>query len=93
MLRISTATQAGSLTRLTAEGAIAGDWVPLLEAECLGHLTARRRVELDVAGVSFVDRAGVVMVRDLVDRGVQVVGASASVGALLQRPAGLRSQE
>jgi hypothetical protein len=85
VLRISSATEAGSLVRLKAEGTIVGDWVPLLEAECLRHLAARGLVELDVAGISFVDRAGVVMVRGLVGRGVQVVGAGALVEALLRR--------
>jgi hypothetical protein len=85
MLRISSATEAGSLIRLKAEGTIVGDWVPLLEAECLRHMTARRLVELDVADVSFVDREGVVMVQGLLGRGVQVVGASALVEALLRQ--------
>jgi hypothetical protein len=85
VLRISSRPQAGSLVRLNAEGTIVGDWVPLLEAECLRHMAARRLVELDLAGVGFVDREGVVMVRSLIGKGVQVVGASALVEALLRR--------
>jgi anti-anti-sigma regulatory factor len=84
VLRISSATEAGSLVTLKAEGSISGNWVPLLEAECLCHLEARKSVELDLAGVSFVDRDGVAMMRALVARGVQVVGASALVTALLE---------
>jgi hypothetical protein len=71
--------------RLKVEGALAGDWVPLLEAECLRHLDARTSVELDFEGVSFVDRDGVAMTRGLLARGVRVVGASALVNALLER--------
>jgi ABC-type transporter Mla MlaB component len=64
-----------------------GKWVPLLEAECLCHLEARKAVKLDFAGVSFVDRGGVAMMRALVARGVQVVGASVLVTTLLERSA------
>lgn len=83
VLRISSAAEAGSLVTLKAEGALVGDWVQLLEAECLCHLDARKLVELDFAGVRFVDRDGVAMVRGLVARGVKVVGASALVNTLL----------
>ena len=85
MLRISSATGTGALVTLKVEGALVGAWVPLLEAESLCHLDARKLVELDFAGVSFVDRDGVAMVRSLVARGAQVVGASALVQALLGR--------
>lgn len=85
MLRISCAAEAGSLVTLKVEGALVGDWVPLLEAECLCHLDARKLVELDFAGVSFVDRDGVAMMRSLVARAVRVVGASALVKALLEQ--------
>jgi hypothetical protein len=88
VLRISTATEAGALVRLKAEGDIAGEWVPLLEAECLRHLDARRPVELDLAGVGFVDREGVAMVQGLFARGVRVACASALVNALLGRSGG-----
>ncbi|HET6577713.1 MAG TPA: hypothetical protein VFG66_05285 [Gemmatimonadales bacterium] len=85
MLRISTAAEAGALVRLKVEGDIAGDWVPLLEAECRRHLDARRPVELDLAGVGFVDREGVAMVQGLFARGLRVARASALVNALLGR--------
>jgi hypothetical protein len=83
VLRISQAAAAGCPVTLKVEGAIVGHWVPLLEAECLRHLQARKRVELDLAGVGFVDRDGVAMVRSLVAEGIHVVGASALVRALL----------
>lgn len=85
MLRISSAAESGSRVRLKAEGTLVGDWVPLLEAECVRHLDARRVVELDLAGVSFVDRDGAATVRGLIARGVEVIGASALVNALLGR--------
>lgn len=84
MLRISSEDETGLVVRLKAEGTIGGDWVPLLEAECLCHLGSRRLVELDVTGIWFVDREGAAMVRSLVDKGVRLVGASALVEALLR---------
>jgi hypothetical protein len=85
VLRISSAAESGSRVTLTAEGTLVGDWVPLLEAECVRHLDARRVVELDLTSVSFVDRDGAATVRSLIARGVEVIGASALVNALLGR--------
>ena len=87
MLRISSEDETGLVVRLKAEGTIKGDWVPLLEAECICHLGSGRMVELDVTGIGFVDREGAAMVRSLVDKGVRLVGASALFEALLQRTA------
>ncbi|HEX6616713.1 MAG TPA: STAS domain-containing protein [Gemmatimonadales bacterium] len=85
MLRISTDAEAGAPVRLKVEGEIAGDWVPLLEAECRRHLDARRPVELDLAGVGFVDRKGVAMLQGLLETGVRVARASPLVNALIGR--------
>jgi len=87
VLRISSEDEMGLVVRLKAEGTIKGDWVPLLEAECLCHLGSGRMVELDVTGIGFVDREGAAMVRSLVDKGVRLVGASALVEAILGRTA------
>jgi hypothetical protein len=87
VLRISSEDEMGPVVRLKAEGTIRGDWVPLLEGECLCHLGSLRMVELDVTGIGFVDREGAAMVRSLVDKGVRLVGASALFEALLQRTA------
>lgn len=84
MLRISSANEARSPVVLTVEGDLVGDWVPLLHAECLRRLDARKPVELDFAGVGFIDRAGVAMVNGLYASGVRVVCASALVKALLE---------
>jgi hypothetical protein len=87
VLRISSAHETGLVVRLNAEGTIGGDWVPLLEAECLCHLDSGRMVELDVTDIGFVDREGAAMVRSLVEKGVRLVGTRAMVEALLRRRA------
>jgi hypothetical protein len=87
VLRISSADETGPVVRLTAEGTIREDWVQLLETECLCHLDSGRMVELDVTGIGFVDRDGAAMVRNLVEKGVRLVGTRALVEALLRRMA------
>jgi hypothetical protein len=85
VLRISSGLNSDAVVTLKVEGALVADWVPLLEKECLGYLDSGKLVELDFAGVSFVDRSGAAMVRGLVARGAQVARASALVNALLGR--------
>jgi ABC-type transporter Mla MlaB component len=88
VLRIASAAATDSLVTLKAEGALVGDWVLLLEGECLRHLAASRQVQLDLADVSVVDRDGLAMLEGLVTEGVGVVRASTLVYALLWRPPG-----
>jgi anti-anti-sigma regulatory factor len=83
VLRISSVTEATTSVTLKVEGALVGEWVPLLEAECLRRLNARKSVELDFSGLRFVDRRGVVMMLGLFAQGIHVVGANALVSALL----------
>ena len=85
VLRISSTTESPSAVKLKVEGDLVGDWVPLLEAECLRRVDAGKRVELDFVAVGFIDRAGIAMVHGLSARGVRVVGANALVLALLGR--------
>ena len=87
MLRISSEDEMGPVVRLKAEGTIRGAWVPLLEDECLCHLGSHRMVELDVTGISFVDREGAAMVRRLVIKGVRLVGTTDLFEALIQHTA------
>jgi anti-anti-sigma regulatory factor len=86
VLRISTVTGAGAPVTLRVEGDLAGDWVPLLEAECLRHFDARGPVVLDLAGIGFIDRTGVAMLHGLLARGARLGAASPLVRTLLGRP-------
>jgi ABC-type transporter Mla MlaB component len=83
VLRISSRIEAGTRVHLKLEGNITGEWVELLQEECRRHLDAREALELDLAGVGFVDRAGVALVRWLLARHVRLVGASSLVDTLL----------
>jgi positive regulator of sigma E activity len=83
VLRISSVSHGGSRVTLKVEGTLVGEWVALLEAECLSRLDEGEVVELDFADVSLVNRSGIVMVRALIAKGVGVIGANALVNALL----------
>ena len=59
MLRITRQEEPPARVTLRLEGSVAAEWASLLEDECLGLLRSGRAVCLDLAGVGFVDRAGV----------------------------------
>jgi ABC-type transporter Mla MlaB component len=86
MLRISTKTTARQIT-LTLEGQITGRWLEELQRECdraVMDAAPERRVVLDVAGVSWIDAAGVALVRDLLERRVAVANCSLYLTELLK---------
>jgi len=59
VLRITRQEEPPARIALRLEGSVAAEWVSLLENECLGLLRSGRAVGLDLAGVGFVDRAGI----------------------------------
>ncbi|MGE5278810.1 MAG: hypothetical protein ACM3SU_17605 [Acidobacteriota bacterium] len=71
-LRITRAEGSRSRTTLKLEGKVAAEWVGLLERECSDLLRSRGPVSLDLAGVAFVDRAGVEALERLSRAGVEI---------------------
>src|SRR5208283_2488204 len=66
MLRITTETKRGRLT-LSVEGRLAGPWVAALE-RCWRELLAaspRQRFSINLCGVSFIDNAGKVLLKEM----------------------------
>src|SRR5208337_2236352 len=66
MLRITTETKRGHLT-LSIEGRLAGPWVAALE-RCWRELLAaspRQRFSINLCGVSFIDNAGKVLLKEM----------------------------
>lgn len=84
MLRITMLSEGRWLVRLKLEGRIVSDWVALLENACLEGLRKEQTVVLDFAAVSFVDCAGVTMLRKMATDGVQSVNVSPHVEDLLR---------
>jgi hypothetical protein len=83
MLRIAE-LESDALSTLRVEGKIVGPWVREIEASCSLALARGGRVALDLALVSFVDAAGLAVVRELSKRGVTIVRCSPFVAAQLK---------
>lgn len=76
MLRISTAQAAPQSVALQLEGQISGPWTAELSNACERELGDGNTVELDLADVTLVDRAGVTLLASLVPRGVRLTHTS-----------------
>jgi len=84
MLRITREEGRRSQVVLRLEGSIAAEWAALLEGECLGFFRFRRSVSLDLAGVSFLDRAGIEVLSRLSRAGAEIVCRSGPVASVLE---------
>jgi len=75
----------GSRSRATLklEGRVVGEWSALLERECSDLLRSSVLVRLDLAGVGFVDRAGVEAFDRLSRAGVEIRCPSGPVASVL----------
>lgn len=65
MLKISIAARTEKVTTLRLEGRVIGPWVNELRMACDQVLSEGRSISLDVAEVTFVDRAAVALLRRL----------------------------
>lgn len=83
MLRITKLDDGTCDLRIKVEGRLVAEWVPVLETETLALLEQCRQVQLNLAGVNFVDATGVAALRRLVTRGVSMINATPLVKALL----------
>ena len=59
VLRITVSEGSRTRATLKLEGSVRAEWADLLERECSGLLRTWDAVSIDLAAVSFVDRAGV----------------------------------
>jgi anti-anti-sigma regulatory factor len=75
MLRISADEAVGEPILLRLDGQITGRWVKLLRGTCEVWLKNGSRVVVDLKNVLFADREGIDLLRDLADRGVEILNA------------------
>jgi anti-anti-sigma regulatory factor len=75
MLRISASAADGGAVTLRLDGRLTGEWVKLLQSTCEARLENGAQVIIDMKHVSFADREGVVLLRNLADRGVDILNA------------------
>jgi ABC-type transporter Mla MlaB component len=76
MLRISPIDSGNHHVILRLEGRIAGPWVTELRRACEQVLGEGRALQLNLAEVSFLDHAGVALVRGLKVKGVDLADCS-----------------
>jgi anti-anti-sigma regulatory factor len=92
MLRIEKVGEDVATVTLRLEGRVVAQWVAALEDECQRVLQRSKRLILDVAGVTFIDRVGVAMLGKMLGKmnggRVQVVNCSPLLRALLRCPEG-----
>ena len=83
-LRLTREDGSGSPALLRLEGSVVAEWAALLERECSRLLRSGGAVSLDLAGVTFVDRAGVEVLERLSRAGVEIRCRSGPVAGVLE---------
>ena len=83
MLRI-TPTEEGHHTILRLEGRVAGPWVIELWTACEKVIGEGKALALNLAGVSFLDSAGVTLLTKVRCRGIQLAECSPFVAEQLK---------
>ena len=76
MLRISEIEQNGDGATLRLEGRAIGTLVAEVEAACEQHLSQGHRLRLDLADLSYADRAAIALLQELRRRGVDLTNCS-----------------
>jgi len=87
MLRLTRTTRLPHEVIVLLEGQIVAEWVELLEAECLTLLRTDQKVLLDLSQVSYLDRRGARLLRDLAARSVQLINCPPLVAELVTEDA------
>ncbi|HKQ50590.1 MAG TPA: STAS domain-containing protein [Phycisphaerae bacterium] len=84
MFRISKSTLDETVT-FKFEGTLRGDWVQEADRVCHNAAGKANRTLLDLSELSFVDSAGVGLLRGLINRGAEISACSSFVSEVLQR--------
>lgn len=83
MLRIERLNEDDARVTLKLDGRIVGQWVATLEVECSRVLQGSKRLVLDFAGVTFIDRDGVSLLKKVRGERVRLVNCSLFVKELM----------
>lgn len=76
MLKISQIGPSNHSVTLKLEGRMVGPWVGEARETCERLLSEDRQIKLNLVEVSFVDQDGVKFLKNLILRGVKLVGCS-----------------
>ena len=82
MLKITRLSHKGRSVTIKLEGEVLGAWVGAAREACASR--GRRPRRLDLAAVTYVDAAGLRLLRDLMAEGVEIAACSSFVGELLR---------
>ena len=75
MLRISVIKSTGETVTLHLDGQVTGRWAKLLKRMCEVQLKKDVRITIELRNVSFADRDGIALLRNLTDRQVKILNA------------------
>ncbi len=84
MLKISCSKSGDNVQTLRLEGHVSGPWVAELRGVCERLLTQGQPLTLDLAGVSFLDQDGIILLRGLAARHVALINRSPFVAEQLR---------
>lgn len=84
MLKITESAASDGTAMLYLEGQVNGPWLAEIRRCCDRILFTARRLTLDLANVSFVDRDAVVLFRELKEREVTITNCSPFVAEQLK---------
>ena len=84
MLKITRLSRKGRGLTIKLEGEILGPWGESVRAACAIRGRRPRPRRLDLAAITYVDAAGVELLRDLIAEGVEIAACSSFVHELLQ---------
>jgi anti-anti-sigma regulatory factor len=85
VFKITWISQKGRGLTLKLEGELLEPWVDSVRDACAARGWRSRRLRLDLAAVTYVDAAGVQLLRDLAAEGAEIAACSSFVGELLHR--------
>jgi len=75
MLRISVIESSGETVTLHLDGQVTGRWAKLLKRMCEVQLKKDVRITIELRNVSFADRDGIALLRNLTERQVKILNA------------------
>lgn len=85
MLRITVVESSNERVRLRVEGRVTGSWVEELQQSCyVQALSDGVRLTLDLADVSYVDAAGIALLKELKSQCVALLNPSAFIAGQLK---------
>ncbi len=83
MLKITVASRSDSATTFKLEGKVLAPWVDELRRICTEPPHESRQINLDLEAVTFLDAAGVELMRELIRQGITIAQCSGFIAELL----------